>query len=646
MRKQAVILFAAVALLASCQERNLSDIETRLDNIENGLNNASDRISTIEATIAQINKDIESLQYLKAGIVINNVTGSDAAGWKITFASGKVVTVYPKDESNTIPLVSVSEDGYWLVDYNDGNGPQYLRDANGERIAAHSTPGDPGKDGVTPILGADAEGYWIVSYDGGQTFSRLLDQNGNPVNAKLSVGDSIFSGVVSDGSVVTFTLNDGSTFSCPIVSEFYCSIEGNPDEIEFKSGESKEFKLDMKGISNAIALCPQGWRAVIDGAKLTVTAPAATKGAISFDSSASIRILATSTQGYAVITGFAVSLFVETPEYNTYYEDWTKNGFVTIAGHKISSADFGETHFLEDGGEITGSGVWFIADGATVKLASSWAEKLKSNTMIIGTSKTSRVTLNITGPAAIYLSDGVRYVFANVDCNVVESTQPMMLLNKTYTCPSFIFYNSSIKNQSNAIMFSNQRQSFGELILCGSDFRINKNDAYLGTIGQAGKILVDNCIFYSKDDNQYDAVPLLATESCMDVVVTNNTFINLKRSGNGLITGGVPNAQKAEFAPVVSNNLRYFSSAVPSGTYGLGHWTLMENEGSGTWYSWPTAEIGEDYIYIEGGNANGAAFRSLYNPTVISTMLPSSPFSKVDYSKPEFVNTTKYGASR
>lgn len=647
MRRISVILFASLVVFASCDKRDLSSIETRLDNLENGLENANGRITTIEGTIDQINKDIESLQYLKAGMVINSVSGSDAAGWNITFANGKVVTVYPKDASTTIPLISISGDGYWMVDYGDGNGPIYLRNAGGERIPAQSAPGEPGKDGVTPVLGADGEGYWIVSYDGGQTFARLLDDKGNPVKARVSVGDSIFSGVVSDGKTVTFSLNDGSSFSCPIVAEFLCSIKGADGEVEFNSGETKTFTVEMKGIANAVVLCPSGWRAVLDDSSLKVTAPASTKGgsAVSFDSSSSVRILATSAQGYAVIAGFAVSIFVPAPEYDTFYEDWTKNGFVIIGGQKLKKEDFLDAKLLDDGAEISASGVYFVKEGATVTYPSGWGERFKQNTMIIGNSKTSRSKMVIAGSSAnFYLSDKAVFVMKNMDITVTGNTQPLFMVNDTYTTPLFIADNCHVKCKGNAFFFSNKKQNFGTLLITGCDFRINSNDAYLGTIGNVEKLVVDNCIFYSKDSNICDKF-VMTFSSSLDATVTNNTLVNVTRTGNGMFTGSVPNAHKNEFEPVIENNLRYYSSATPAGTQALGHYTLVADEG-GTWYNWGIAKVASDYVFVNGGNTNGSVFRGLLNPAVASTMLASSPFSSMDFSTGTFVNTTKYGAQR
>jgi len=641
-------MLACLMVFAGCQKRDLSSIETRLDNLESGLNSANDRISAVESAIAQINKDIESLQYLKDGLVINNVSGSDAAGWKITFANGKVVTVYPKNASTIVPVISVSDDGYWTVDYGDGTGPQYLRDSSGERISAKSVPGDPGKDGVTPVLGADAEGYWIVSYDEGQTFNRLLDDKGNPVKAVVSGGDSIFSGVVSDGQKATFTLKNGSSFVCPIVSEFLCEIKDVASTVEFNSGETKTFDVEMKGISNAVVLCPEGWAAVLTDATLKVTAPGETKSAmaISFDSASSISILATSTQGYAVIAGFKVSLFVPTPEYDTYFEDWTQNGYITVDGQKIYKEDYGNGTLLQNGDAISAPGAYFVAEGATVTFASLWVEKLTGNTIIVGNSKKSRSALNVVGNnGGIYLSDGYNFILKNIVLTMETSSQPAFFGNPAYTTPLFILDNCRVYDNSNAFLFNNKAHNFGTYTIINSEFRINKDNSYMGTLGTVGKMRIDNCIFYSKDETIYKVEPLCSTASCTDVTFTNNTLINLARPGNGMVTGSVPNAKKDDFTPAVSNNLRYFYTATAAGNHALGHWTLVQDEG-GTWYKWNTEAVTSDYVFVKGGNLNASVFKALLNPSIASTELTSNPFSSMDYSTGKFVNTTNYGAKR
>lgn len=647
MKKVSVILCAALIALTGCSKRDLSSINTRLDNLENGLENANGRISTIEETIASINAEIASLQYLKAGVVISNVSGSDAAGWKITFADGKVVNVYPKDDSGKIPVVGISGDGYWTVDYGDGSGPQYLRDAANGRIPAQSNPGAQGRDGIVPVLGADADGYWIVSYDEGKTFSRLLDDKGNPVKAKLSVGDSIFSGVVSDGSKVTFTLNSGASFSCPIVPDFFCAIKDVTGEVEFQQGETKNFQLEMRGISNAIVVCPEGWSATLEGTALAVTAPAATKAsAISFSSNSSVAVLATSGIGYSVITSMKVKLFVPDPVHDTWYEDWTINGRITVDDVVINKSDFGDGVLLENGGEITGGGVYFVKEGATVTYTTVWAERFKCNTLIIGNSKTSRSALRLVGTNGnFYLSNNISFVLKNIDVTVESNSQPLFMLNATYTNPLFMVDNCHIKCNGNAFFMSNAKMKFGAVYITNSEFRVNSDNSYLGTHGKVDKARILNNIFYSKDAHIFTVVPLYSEEECMDMVVSDNTLINVYRPGNGMFTGSVPNARKDDFRPILSNNLRYYCSATPAGTLGLGHWTLVADEG-GTWYSWNREEVGQDHVYVEGGNTNSSAFRSLYNPAVNSDMLSSCPFSALDYTNGTFTNTTAYGAKR
>ena len=299
MKKILFILFAALSAVVSCTS-DTSDIENRLDNIENGLDNASARIAAIEAELERINGELKTLQYLKGGIVINNISGSQADGWTLTLSNGEVVKVYPKDESSAVPVLSVSEDGYWMADTGNGNGPQYIHDASGARVPVTVTGGEPGadgKDGVTPLLGVDAEGYWTVSYDKGETYEPLLDAAGQRVRAQISVGDSIFNKVDKIGDTVVFTLHNGDVYTVPLVPDFACVIKDAGGEQEFESGQTRVFTLELRGVADAMAVCPDGWSAVVDGTSLSVTAPVS-NGAVT----GQVSVLATSANGFAIIT--------------------------------------------------------------------------------------------------------------------------------------------------------------------------------------------------------------------------------------------------------------------------------------------------------------------------------------------------------
>lgn len=386
MKRIFYILIAALLALTACSTADTSDIETRLDNIENGLGSAEGRLDEIEKALLGINSDIAALQYLKSGVVINNVSGSDTEGWKITFADGKVVTVWPKDDSTAIPLLSISEDGYWMVDMGDGNGPQYIHDAAGARVSATSAagePGAPGKDGVTPVLGVDADGYWTVSYDNGQTFAFLLDADGQKIKAQVSVGDTIFKSVNKEAGTVVFTLLDNTVYTVPVVPDFLCAFKDIEGEQEFTPGQTRTFELEMKGVADAIVVCPQGWSAVLDGTSLSVTSPSGTKADLSYRTNGFVSVLATCTTGFASIAKMAVKCSGETPgpgpdpgdEDTSYYDIWTAGRAIEIGGKSFAPADYSGIkvyHITEDGkvpeSINTTGGIYFVDEGVTLTL--------------------------------------------------------------------------------------------------------------------------------------------------------------------------------------------------------------------------------------------------------------------------------------
>ena len=650
MRKITVILAASLLVLSACDKRDLSSIETRLDNLENGLENAEGRISTIEQTIAQINMDIESLQYLKSGLVVNSVSGSDAAGWKITFANGKVVTVWPKDASTTVPVISVSEDGYWTVDYLDGNGPQYLKDAAGERIAAVSVPGESGKDGIIPVLGADADGYWTVSYDGGETFALLLDESGNPVRARVTSGDSIFSGVVAGSTSVTFSLNSGESFSCPIVAEFLCAIKGVEDEVEFDAGETKTFEVEMKGISNAIVMCPSGWRAVLDGSTLTVIAPAATKGeAISYDSSFNVSILATSTQGYAVIAGFAVSIYVPAPSFDTYYEMWTGGAKIKVGTTEISPSKLpyssmnpilieSDTNMSEVEGWTNTNNVWFIAEGATLTIdAAKYWNDAPATLYIIGNKVGTRskvVWNNTLGPR------GGAVVLKNID---IISSRDDSLDSEGKLSDYLIVDGCRIVLPSGdfARAVNGTSSGWDRIELVDNDF------IYTGGVSSKfARILSTAAYTYSsltvRNNQSYTADGSLAGDGCSliwdywqmrisfrDIDFQNNTFVNtayklnvIYLANQGVAAGGTL---------TVRNNINY----VDGPATGYAKFVMLHDSckdavtiDAANNFAWATSDVAKLQVYAN----------------ISCTAFSADPFASKDFTKGVFTLTPEAAA--
>jgi len=303
MRKTILFLSACIAL-ASCTDESLNRIDSRLDEGEQAVQKLGDRIYDAEQALLQINTDIRTLLVLRGGVTVNDIQGSDSQGWVLTLGDGRQVTVPPQGPQGNAPVVSMDEDGFWMIDY--GSGPVYILDQEGNKVNQEGK-GDPGRDAeYAPTLGVTEEGYWQVSYDGGDVWIPLLDVNGNPVPTLIKEGETIFDSVQVDDITVTFKLTNGETFTLPLVLNFLCSIQGASELETFAPGQTKEYTVQMEGISSIVVTAPNGWSTAFSGTTLSVTAPDVTK--VYFDSEKYVSIYAISVDGHSVITSIKVAI--------------------------------------------------------------------------------------------------------------------------------------------------------------------------------------------------------------------------------------------------------------------------------------------------------------------------------------------------
>lgn len=289
--KAALAAFGAICM-ASCTD--LSDIEDRLDTLES-------EIAKFDTLIETLNTNVESLYYLKDGNVITAVEET-ADGWKITLSDGRVLELKNGAAGNS-PVVSISEDGYWVI-----NGVK-------QEVKAVGVDGEDGNDGVdgkTPLFSVDAEGYWTVSYDGGVTAERVKDAEGNEVRAKVKVegGDSYFASVeVKDGCLVIQLKENDEIITVPIVKGFSFIIRKDGALVEgiqqIPAGSTVTFDVEQSGVAAAaIVACPSGFEAELTDTQLSVTSLPETKASAS--TSKDIAILAVSNNGISVMAKIQV----------------------------------------------------------------------------------------------------------------------------------------------------------------------------------------------------------------------------------------------------------------------------------------------------------------------------------------------------
>ena len=288
----------------------LSDLEDRVDNLEA-------RIQVIETIIPTLNGNIEALKALAEANCIVSVETVDN-NYKLTLSDGRTINLKQGSiGSSNAPVLSIDNEGFWMVDYKDGYGSDYIL-VDGNKASAI------GKDGITPLFGVDRNGYWTVSYDNGETYTTVKDTDGKEVSALPSYGaDEYFKEISIKDGIFTITLDNGEKISMNIIGkeepQIIFIINATSDIQKFEPGEIKTYKIVSKGIVSASVITkPKGWSAVLTDEALIVSAPQeASQTKISADSEKDISILALSENGTGILAKIQVELedtTTETPD--------------------------------------------------------------------------------------------------------------------------------------------------------------------------------------------------------------------------------------------------------------------------------------------------------------------------------------------
>lgn len=301
-----ILVLTILAGFTACTDASLDSISNRLDEDEAALRDLNSQISQVEQAILQLNNDIKTFQTLNGGIVVSKISGSASAGWTLQLSNGTALTIPAQGESGNAPVLTIDEEGYWMIDYGDG--ARYVLDINGNKFSAIGK-GNPGEDGVTPLIGVDADGFWQMSLDGGQTWIPVKDASGEKVSAIIHEVESLFDDVIIGETSIRFIMKNGTEFSVPFSKGLLCAIDGADSVQEFTYGQVREFAVTLEGVVSWIVAGPSGWKVILSGNMLTVTAPVSTKASEEmFDTEKNVAIYAVSADGRSTIAKIEVSL--------------------------------------------------------------------------------------------------------------------------------------------------------------------------------------------------------------------------------------------------------------------------------------------------------------------------------------------------
>lgn len=174
------------------------------DDIRKNIDELNARLDALTNDLESLNTSISSFQDAMQGLVLITGYSMDEKGnYTLKMSDGTELTVYSGLPNEDIPVLGVSEDGYWTYTFN------------GETITLPSkAKPEDGKDGETPTISIDGEGYWCYTIAGGET-----QRIGGPYNIAdiTKIPGSIFADVVVKDNVMTFSFAGGGTTDIPLL---------------------------------------------------------------------------------------------------------------------------------------------------------------------------------------------------------------------------------------------------------------------------------------------------------------------------------------------------------------------------------------------------------------------------------------------
>ena len=174
------------------------------DDIRKNIDELNARLDALTNDLESLNTSISSFQDAMQGLVLITGYSMDEKGnYTLKMSDGTELTVYSGLPNEDIPVLGVSEDGYWTYTFN------------GETITLPSkAKPEDGKDGETPTISIDEEGSWCYTIAGGET-----QRIGGPYNIAdiTKIPGSIFADVVVKDNVMTFSFAGGGITDIPLL---------------------------------------------------------------------------------------------------------------------------------------------------------------------------------------------------------------------------------------------------------------------------------------------------------------------------------------------------------------------------------------------------------------------------------------------
>ena len=524
------------------------------DDLRNDVDELKNRVESLEAQISAINENMNVLQVLIDGNkTIQSCTYDETnKEYKLVLSDGQELTLSQGANGvANVPTITIDEtDNTWVVNGND--------------TGVKAT----GTDAATPQFSVSDDGYWMVDYDGegGEPADYVKGADGNKVKANPSdggeaQGDTFFTAVTVENGYLKVTLSeDGKSYLLPIVEGLVAEIvttdlEGFKDGV-LTVGYGATVKIPVKVTGESyFVTAPAGWIAQLSEpsnseAIITLTAPAQSAAAsrATADNTTDLTLQVNKGAAWA-IDQIKVEAKVIIDSYYALYEAGNE---INIEGVVISKAKYGDAVLVEDNASITKDkayGVYFVKPGATLSYDVDGASA--KHLIVIGDNEqdntacfklTKRIQTNKGSEPAE--TDGY-FLWNNVKFDASSLTTQVMVAYINGDQGSKILFNKCMLDlpTKNFFELTNDARYFSDLEIKNSKIRLNGNMNLIHLGGSKcdsfGTLIFENNVFYTKGQNtilnNFKLVNATSTEAKFsNLIINNNTFINIAPNWSGM----------------------------------------------------------------------------------------------------------------
>lgn len=495
------------------------------DDLEKDIDALKDRVASVEAQVQRLNDEMNILRVALDGnkTITNYSINGDT--YTLTLSNGETLTLTQGEVGDNYPSIDISEDGYWVIVGNKTEWRAKAKDGEDATITPQFK--------IDENPDADGKKYWWVSYDD-STWKVLEnglaegENNNPPLINKVEVKDGYFNVTIGD-----------QVYQIPVVEGLECAInaEGLVDGLwTIAGGVEASFSVKVN---------------LADGDLVRVNAPADWNAKVSEYSAGATDVIITL---IPPITPSECIIVVEvTRGVNTasdqikaktisdsYWAEYQAGFDIKIGDVVINKFDYPNAKLLQDGETVPATGVYFIADGATVKKSGPVtdlvliAEK-KDNKYSSKISTTGNISLGNLAEGIGFLCKGValssegtsNVYWFNLSGNIIERLyfdhcRIEFMIDKNFS--NFDKTGSGIKNlliESCHIAVPAQQATEERTVLF---LRYGQ--------GQYGNMTIRNNVFYCTTENKaVSLAPLMTTNKAtvlegINVCIENNTLIN------------------------------------------------------------------------------------------------------------------------